>query len=89
MRDMTPLDKWLDVETWHTFHPLDEERFYKSVYRLMAINTPHPEPEQLRDYILAKKTDSLEANYLEQTISRYVSKYDVIYSFIYENQIKL
>lgn len=89
MKDMSPLDKWLNVETWHTLHPKDEERFYKAVHNLMVINTPCPEPEQVRDYILDKQTGKFVADYLEQTVSRYVDKYEAVYSFIYENKITL
>ena len=89
MRDMSSLDKWLNVETWHTFHPKDEERFYKAVYHLMLQNTPCPEPEHVRNYILDKQSGKLAEDYLESTVERYVDKYDAVYSFIYENQITL
>ncbi|WP_016903126.1 hypothetical protein [Xanthomonas arboricola] len=25
------LDPWMRVETWHTFHPLDEQRFHRAL----------------------------------------------------------
>lgn len=87
MRDMSPLDKWLNVETWHTFHPKDEERFYKAVFVLMVHNTPHPEPEHVRDYILEKQAGRFAEDYLHHAADRYVDKYDAVYSFVYENKI--
>ncbi|WP_337020881.1 hypothetical protein [Pantoea anthophila] len=89
MKDMSPLDSWLNVETWHTLHPKDDERFYKAIHKLMLINDPSPEPEQVRDYVLKLKTGQFQEDYLERTVSRYVGQYEAVFSFIYENRIKL
>lgn len=89
MKDMSPLDSWLNVPTWHTLHPNDDERFYKAVYQLISINTKTPEPEQVRDYIMEKKEGSLEKEFLDRTVEVAVGRYDAIFSFLYENRIKL
>ncbi|WP_408951608.1 hypothetical protein [Lysobacter sp. Hz 25] len=37
----TILDPWLRVDTWHTGHPLDEERFHKALHSaFVRLNTP-------------------------------------------------
>lgn len=37
----TILDPWLRTETWHTGHPLDEERFHKALHSAFAkLDTP-------------------------------------------------
>ncbi len=89
MMDLTPLDSWLRVDTWDTHHPSDQERFYKSVYKLITLNEKPIEPQYIRDYIVHSKLKNRNQEHVENVAEIYTEKYDVIYSFLYENRITL
>jgi hypothetical protein len=46
-------DSYLNVDTWHTSHPLDGRRFFKALDRV--INEPNFNPDQMGEYMRAKK----------------------------------
>ena len=89
MMDLTPLDSWLRVDTWDTHHPSDQERFYKAVYKLITLNEKPIEPQFIRDYIVNSKLNNRNQEHVEKVAEIYTEKYDVIYSFLYENRITL
>lgn len=89
MPDLSPLDSWLRVSTWDTHHPSDEERFYKSIYRLILLNDKLVEPQYIRDYIIEYHVKGIKHEHLDNIASIYTEKYDVIFSFLYENKINL
>ncbi|HBN5788435.1 hypothetical protein [Enterobacter hormaechei] len=87
--DLTPLDSWLRVDTWDTHHPSDQERFYKSVYKLITSNDKPIESQYVKDYILDYKNKFKNQEHVERIAEIYTEKYDVIYSFLFENRITL
>lgn len=89
MANLTPLDSWLKVGTWDTHHSCDQERFYKAVYKLILVNDSMIEPHHIRNYIVTFKEGVTTQEHLEEIADIYSEKYDVIYSFLYENKIKL
>ncbi|MEN0583394.1 MULTISPECIES: hypothetical protein [unclassified Kosakonia] len=89
MPDLSPLDSWLKVSTWDTHHPSDEERFYKSIYKLILSNEKLVEPQYIRDYIIGYHAKSSNHEHLDNIAGIYTEKYDIIFSFLYENKIKL
>jgi len=89
MMDLTPLDSWLRVDTWDTHHPSDQERFYKAVYKLILSSDKLVESQHVRDYIVDSKRDVKNQEHVERIAEIYTEKYDVIYSFLFENRITL
>ncbi|MDX7985994.1 hypothetical protein FE392_01400 [Xenorhabdus sp. 12] len=81
-------DSWLKVDTWHTGHPLDEERFLKSAYSaLMAKRDLHS--ETLREYIVnyVNEFSKLNERFLEERADEYASKFDVLSEFVRVNSL--
>ncbi|MEN0584453.1 MULTISPECIES: hypothetical protein [unclassified Kosakonia] len=89
MPDLSPLDSWLKVSTWDTHQPSDEERFYKSIYKLILSNEKLVEPQYIRDYIIGYHAKSNNHEHLDNIAGIYTEKYDIIFSFLYENKINL
>lgn len=87
--DLTPLDSWLRVDTWDTHHPSDQERFYKAVYKLISLNDKLVEPQYVRNYVVDSKVKVKNQEHIESIAEIYTEKYDVIYSFLFENRITL
>ena len=84
--DLTPLDGWLRVSTWNTFHPADEKRFHKAVLLLMQSNgATGVDPSKLKRHILETYQGKFEKSYLENIAERYADKYEAISSFYYDN----
>ena len=89
MPNLSPLDSWLKVSTWDTHHPLDQARFFKAVYQLILLNEKLVEPQYINDYIIDYHGGNKNIEHVEEIATIYSEKYDDIYSFIYENKIKL
>lgn len=89
MKDFSALDSWLKVPTWDSLHPKDDERFYQAVYSMIRSNDELIDSIAVKYYILNffGKTDE-DAHYQERA-SLFANRYDVIYSFIYENKITI
>ena len=89
MKDLTPLDSWLRVDTWDSHHSSDQERFYKAVYKLILSNDKLVESQHVRSYIIDSKLKIKNQEHVERIAEIYAEKYDVIYSFLFENRITL
>ncbi|MFP2504402.1 hypothetical protein [Buttiauxella gaviniae] len=89
MLDLTALDLWLRVDTWDTHHPSDQERFYKAVYKVILANFKLVEPLHIENYILNYFSEKVNQEHIEEIAEIYTEKYNVIYSFLIENKIKL
>lgn len=46
------MDNYLKVETWHTSHPLDDERFYKALSTI--VREPKFSAEAMGEYMREK-----------------------------------
>jgi hypothetical protein len=89
MTDMSPLDSWLNIETWSSGHPMDQARFNKAILRIIQINNPMPEPEAVMTYIEDKYSGRYEENYLENVTGRFGLQYEAIYEFIQVNKLSI
>lgn len=89
MHALTALDKWLKVDTWDSHHPSDQERFYKAVYKMILDNNRLIESLHIERYILDYHKDNRDQEHIEEIAAIYAEHYNVIYSFIRENDIKL
>jgi hypothetical protein len=73
-------DSFLNVETWHTCHTNDEERFFKALHKV--VNLEDFSPEKLRNYIEEKvNNDSFN-----QSIDHYVAAAWAVKTYIDINQ---
>ena len=87
MPDLSALDSWLRLDTWDSHHSRDQERFYKAVYNLILSNDKLVEPQYISDYIIDKKSTGSNKYHVKEIADIYTVKYDVIFSFIFENKI--
>lgn len=89
MIDMSPLDSWLNVETWSSDNPFDQARFNRAVYRMIQVNDPMPEPDMLIAYIKNMYSGRYEESYLEIVTAEFGLKYEAIYEFIKDNYLSI
>lgn len=75
-----PLEKFIRVETWHTSHPLDEQRFYRALNEIVRLPGFHPSDmaDYFRQYLGPK------AAAYEKAIDKYEGKAQAVHSFLYE-----
>ena len=85
---MQELDKWLEQETWHTPHPLDEERFNHGVRKLLANSNENPTGQDVLHYI-EDKIGIDESHQHHKYAVGYATRYEAIDSFIADNHIEL
>ena len=74
-----PVKDFLDIDTWHTGHPLDMERFYIALSKV--INDSNFHPGKLKDYMLKEMNliDENEDNSFVKTINKLTNEAYVIY----------
>ncbi|MDV5356532.1 hypothetical protein QM201_16800 [Enterobacter asburiae] len=89
MKDFSALDSWLKVPTWDSLHPKDDERFYQAVYGMIRSNDELIDSIAVKYYILQYFGKSDEDAHYQERASLFANRYDVIYSFIHENNITL
>ncbi len=85
---MKELDHWLNQDTWHTGHPLDNERFNKGVFRLLANHSEKPSGEDVLNYIVDKLGIDYSHHHYKYADS-YANKYEAIAIFIADNGITI
>jgi ribosomal protein L19 len=81
MHNFTPLDRWLNIQTWDSYHQGDEMRFHQAIVQLFIENGNKVELEAFRDYIIDKKSGTLTDERLHERAQAFAEKYDAIRSF--------
>lgn len=78
----TAFDKFLRVETWHTTHPLDDERFHHALNEVVRHRdfVPSAMADYFRDYLGDK------AARFENEIDRREIQAETIHSFLYDTR---
>lgn len=89
MIDMSPLDSWLNLETWSSGHPMDQARFNRAIHRIIQVNDSMPEPDMLMAYIKNMYSGRYDENYLELVTVRFGQQYEAIYEFIHDNNLSI
>ncbi|OHD05054.1 hypothetical protein [Sphingopyxis sp. RIFCSPHIGHO2_12_FULL_65_19] len=76
------MDSYLDVDTWHTSHPLDDQRFYKALSKI--VRDPKFSPEAMGEYIRDKKGVSRDDNgdVFNNVIDRRITEAYAIQEFV-------
>lgn len=73
---------WIDVPTWHTNHPADDERFYRFVWAVVSYSrSRRPSEADIRELIQRRWVGQLEHQYLEAKAQRYANLYESLYEF--------
>ena len=81
------LEPWMKIDTWHTIHPADEERFHKALHRCFQQAGQSIDFDSFKDVMtdLAERHyPKLESEYLEATIDRYAQKAETISSYLFD-----
>lgn len=63
----TAFDGWVDLDTWHSNHALDEARFHRFVWSVVQHPTAvSPSEEDIKQLIKDKWKGRLESEYLDK-----------------------
>ena len=68
-------DSYLNIETWHTAHPLDNERFYRCLAKV--VRDPNFNPDEMGEYMRDQKgldRDNAHHEDFNEVIDRRVSQ---------------
>ncbi|MEN8250697.1 MAG: hypothetical protein ABFS32_17320 [Bacteroidota bacterium] len=80
------LSVWMGVDTWHTGHPLDEERFYTALSRAFeefGYGISDADFHEAMEAYIEKLGINLDENeYYQDEIDSMVSKADAIASYL-------
>lgn len=82
------LKPWMQVETWHTVHPLDSERFHKALKTAIEAHESTLSYDDIKEAmeLLAGQlyVNKYEASFLEEKIDHYSSNAETITSYLYD-----
>ena len=85
------LKPWMQVDTWHTSHPLDDQRFHKSLqaaFSEFGVSIAYDDFKEAMEYLVETGVASkLEAGYLEGSIEKSASKAEHISSYLSDTTI--
>ena len=84
-----PLEPWMQVSTWHTTHPLDNERFYKALsnaFKEHGCQISYDEFKEAMEYLFEKHYSDMNIESFESKIERYAGNAENIASYICDTQ---
>lgn len=82
------LNKWLNVDTWHTGHPSDDERFYKAVHSvLMSNREKRINADDVRDFIIERYRGKLEDGFLFEEAQNAALRFETIQEYCFTNKL--
>lgn len=82
------LNKWLNVDTWYTAHPSDDERFYKAVYTVLNANKGvYISGGEVSDYIEARYKGKLADDFLSDESIRAAVRFEAIREYLSTNKL--
>ena len=82
------LDRWLNVDTWYSGHPSDDERFFKAMYAVLLANKGvYIDAEEVGNYIEARYKGRLADEFLFVESQRAALRFETIRSFCIANKI--
>lgn len=80
------LKPWMQVDTWHTSHPKDSERFHlalNSAFSEFGNSISYDDFKEAMEYLSGELPSArLEAEYLTQAIERHASSAETISSYL-------
>ena len=80
-------DSFLKVDSWHTRHPYDEQRFFLAL--ATVVNDPHFNADKLGEYMREKKSVSRDdaENSFNFAIDHYVSAAWAVRDYLKANKL--
>lgn len=73
-------DQWINMDTWHTGHACDEERFYVFVWAIVRFSRRRPDETEIQLHIRAAKAGKFDP----EAIAFYAKKFGALYNHLYE-----
>jgi hypothetical protein len=86
----TALAPWLRVDTWHTSHPLDEQRFHhalKSAFDLLGTSIAFDDFREAMLQLAKVHHPNMQASYREELVEEFAKQAENIGSYLYDNSI--
>jgi DNA polymerase III delta subunit len=83
------LEPWMHVSTWHTAHPLDNERFHKALsnaIREHGCQISYDQFKEAMEYLFEKHYPDMKLENFESEIEQYAGNAENIASYIYDTQ---
>jgi hypothetical protein len=78
--DYAVFEPFLDVETWHSSHPMDDRRFFLALYAV--VKRAEFSPQAMGDYFRQRKGEHSDEHHLSRRIDDLVSKAWAVRDFI-------
>jgi hypothetical protein len=80
-------DNFLEIDTWHTHHPTDEQRFFTALNKV--VTNPKFNPDNLGQYIRGKKGVSRDdgENAFNVAIDNYVAAAWAVKDYLKANNL--
>ena len=72
---------WITVSTWYTGHAQDEGRFFRFVWKVLAVSRKRPSASEIREKINATWSGKLEEGCLEDRAIHYSQLYETLCEF--------
>ncbi len=76
----TAFNGWLNVDTWHTSHQLDEARFHRFVWAAVREGDDVSESEVERE-IVSRFSGKLDKDYLQKIAHKWATLYRTLLDF--------
>ena len=83
------LEPWMRVETWHTTHPLDQERFHKALanaIRDLGTQITFDDFKDAMETLHEKHHSDKNIESFESDIDRYATNAESIASYLYDTE---
>ena len=86
------LKPWMQVNTWHTGHPLDDRRFHKSISELVIdVDLKYLNRSSIESAMHSLVDDlkiSFDEEFLKEHIEKYVQKAETIIYYLHDANSK-
>lgn len=87
-KNFEPFNRWLNNQSWHSGHHLDEARFYKATYEILKANDKDPiSPEEVRDYIINQFESMIDKEFLRARAEEAAERFEIISDFVAANNL--
>lgn len=86
----TALAPWLRVDTWHTSHPLDDERFHralKSAFDSLGTSIAFDDFREAMEQLAKEHHPNFQANYRDELVEKFAQRAENIGSYLHDNAI--
>lgn len=74
-------DAWIQMDTWDSYHPLDQERFYRFIKSVKRYSKRKPAPSEIEKMIIERWKGRRVKRHLIASAQRYASRYEIILKY--------